>query len=79
MVDFLVAVAQLLCVLGLIYGGLLVLMHADCVDEMRSRYDPIAGHDWLDKPASAAARTPTPRAPAPQPPDKESVDAAVLG
>ena len=47
MLDFLVAVAQFFCFVGLLYGAFLSLAHADCVDEMRPYYDPIAGHDWL--------------------------------
>jgi hypothetical protein len=47
MLDFVFAVGQLLCILGLLYGLFLVLAHSDCVDAMRQHYDPITGHDWL--------------------------------
>ena len=63
MLDFLFALGQFFCVLGLIYGLILVIAHGDCVDEMRPHYDPITGHDWLtirivrDKSASRASAT----------------------
>ena len=47
MLDFLFALGQFVCVLGLIYGFILMIAHANCVDSMRAHYDPIAGHDWL--------------------------------
>ena len=46
MLDFLFALGQFFCVIGLIYGLLLAVVHAECVDAMRSSYDPIAGHEW---------------------------------
>jgi hypothetical protein len=45
MLDFLFAVGQFFCILGLIYGLFLVLSHGDCVDSLRSHYDPITGHE----------------------------------
>ena len=65
MVDFLFAVGQFLCVLGLLYGLILTIAHCDCADTLRAHYDPIAGHDWLSitieernrrSPAAAAER-----------------------
>ncbi len=47
MLDFLVALAQFACFLGLGYGAFLCLAHHDCVDNLRAHYDPISGHDWL--------------------------------
>ena len=47
MLDFLLALLQFSCVLGLLYWVILVTAHGDCVDAMRPYYDPIAGHDWL--------------------------------
>lgn len=47
MLDFLFALGQFLCVVGLIYGFILVMSHGDCVDSMRAHYDPVTGHDWL--------------------------------
>ena len=47
MLDFLVALAQLACFLGLGYGAFLCLAHHDYVDDLRAHYDPISGHDWL--------------------------------
>ena len=47
MVDFLFALGQFFCVLGLIYGLILTIAHRDCVDSLRPHYDPIVGHDWL--------------------------------
>ena len=49
MLDFLVAVAQFVCFLGLLYGAFLWLAHGDSVDRLRSYYDPISGHDWLEQ------------------------------
>jgi hypothetical protein len=47
MLDFLFAVGQFLCLLGLLYGLILTVVHRDCVDSLRRHYDPIIGHDWL--------------------------------
>ena len=47
MLDFLFAVGQLLCVVGLLYGCVMSIVHRDCVDSLRAHYDPIIGHDWL--------------------------------
>ena len=47
MLDFLFALLQFSCVLGLLYWVILVMAHGDCRDAMRPYYDPIAGHDWL--------------------------------
>jgi hypothetical protein len=47
MVDLLFALGQFLSVIALLYGLILTVAHRDCVDEMRSSYDPITGHDWL--------------------------------
>jgi hypothetical protein len=47
MFDFFFALGQFASILGLIYGFILVMAHADCVDSMRAHYDPVAGHDWL--------------------------------
>lgn len=47
MLDFVVALAQFACFIGLGYGAFLCLAHHDCVDDLRARYDPITGHDWL--------------------------------
>ena len=47
MVDFLFAVGQLLCVVALLYGCVMSIVHRDCVDSLRAHYDPIIGHDWL--------------------------------
>lgn len=57
MLDFIVALAQFACFLGLVYGAFLCLAHHDCVDELRAHYDPIAGHDWMGlKPESRELR-----------------------
>ena len=47
MVDFLFAVGQFVCFIGLLYGLILTIVHGDCVDTLQPHYDPIAGHDWL--------------------------------
>ena len=51
MLDFVVALVQFLCFIGLLYGAFLCLVHRDCVDTLRSKYDPITSHDWVEKPA----------------------------
>ncbi len=65
MLDFLFALIQFLCLLGLLYGALLCLVHRDCVDSLRSPYDPLIGHDWIDKPPVVL-----PTRSAPQPPEE---------
>ena len=47
MLDFLVALAQFACLIGLGYGAFLCFAHHDCVDDLRAHYDPISRHDWL--------------------------------
>ena len=47
MLDFLFALGQFLCLIGLFYGLVLTIAHGDCVDTMRAQYDPIVGHEWL--------------------------------
>jgi hypothetical protein len=47
MLDLLFALGQFLSVIALLYGLILTVAHHDCIDEMRSSYDPITGHDWL--------------------------------
>ena len=42
---------------GLAAGLFLTVVHRDCVDTQRPRYDPIIGHDWLRvQPLSAPVR-----------------------
>lgn len=47
MLDFLVTFAQFVCFLGLIYGAIVCVAHHDCIDDLRTHYDPITSHDWL--------------------------------
>ena len=47
MLDLLSALGQFVSVIALMYGLILTIAHHDCIDELRSRYDPITGHDWL--------------------------------
>jgi hypothetical protein len=72
--DFLVALAQFACFIGLLYGAFLCLAHHDCVDDLRAHYDPVTGHDWLrptpDEHDSSMTAVPTPP-PAPAAPDRK--------
>jgi len=57
MLDFLFAVGQFFCVLGLLYGLFLVLSHSDCVDSQRQHYDPITGHEMVRDELTSRAPT----------------------
>lgn len=46
MLDFLVAVGQFLCFIGLLYGLILTLANWKYAGSTECRYDPIIGHDW---------------------------------
>ncbi|HET7158419.1 MAG TPA: hypothetical protein VFI62_05455 [Burkholderiales bacterium] len=39
MMDLLVPAVQVVCALGLVYGFIVVMLHADCVDTIGSRGD----------------------------------------
>jgi len=48
MIDFLFAVGQFLCIIGLIYGGLLAAARIDRLENLPAaslKCDPLTGHD----------------------------------
>ena len=53
MLDFLVALGQFVCFLGLLYGAFLCLAHPERTDTLSTKYDPLSGHEWGDKPPAA--------------------------
>jgi len=56
MLDLVVALAQFLCIVVLVYGAILTLLHRGCVDAARATYDPLSGHEWLRKDLAAIRR-----------------------
>lgn len=48
MLDLLVAVGQVICVTGLVYGFIIVMVHADCVDTVSRQFDLMLGRDRLE-------------------------------
>ena len=56
MLDLLFAAGQFLAIAGLIWGAFLTLSNGGCVDVVRSGYDPVIGHDWLERPTQANGR-----------------------
>jgi hypothetical protein len=48
MVDLLLAAGQLICVIGLGYGFILVMIHADYVDAIRLQRDPVSRNNVLE-------------------------------
>lgn len=47
MLDFLIALGQFACLLGLGYGAFLCFTHHDRVEHLVAHDEPIAIHDWL--------------------------------
>jgi hypothetical protein len=47
MFDLLFALGQFICAVGLLCGLILTIVHHDCVEEVRARYNPMAGHYWV--------------------------------
>ena len=46
MLDFLFALAQFICVIGLLYGLVLTIVNWKYAGPMECRFDPAIGHDW---------------------------------
>ena len=46
MLDFLFALGQFLCVIGLLYGMILSIVNWEYSYPTERRYDPVTGHDW---------------------------------
>jgi ABC-type lipoprotein release transport system permease subunit len=46
MVDFLFALGQFICLIGLLYGVILAVLNHKYVGATESRYDPVTGHEW---------------------------------
>jgi hypothetical protein len=61
MLDILLAAGQFLCVMGLVYGVVLTLLHRDCLDGLRAEYNPLAGHDRLGARPARVTATRRPR------------------
>jgi len=58
MLDFLFAVGQLICALGLLYGLILTLANSNHAGSVERRYDPTIGHDWCrDTPDTPVSRS----------------------
>jgi len=59
MIDFLFALGQFLCVVGLIYGGLLAAARIDWLEDLPAgslKCDPLTGHDTVSAGKAAAER-----------------------
>ena len=46
MLDFLFAIGQFLCVIGLLYGMVLSIANWEYSHPIERRYDPVTGHEW---------------------------------
>ena len=46
MLDFLFALGQFICVIGLLYGLVLTIVTWKYAGSTECRYDPVIGHDW---------------------------------
>ena len=44
--DFLFAIGQILCVIGLLYGMILSIANWKYSHPIEPRYDPVTGHEW---------------------------------
>jgi hypothetical protein len=48
MVDLLLAAGQLICLIGLGYGFILVMIHADCVGAIGLQRDPVSRNNVFE-------------------------------
>ena len=46
MLDFLFALGQFICFIGLLYGLVLAIVNYRYAGPDECRYDPVVGHDW---------------------------------